>query len=268
MLANSAFPKQIEITVEIPGGQEALTDGTDFKPAHAVNQMKPFPTIQKFLRSKSFRRASLILILIPSSYFLLAAIGLIPVNANFKETEQGVEIFVYSDSVHSEFVFPTKHRLKDWTENFGGDLYKPYHLDLPYVGFGFGDRKFFIETPTWSDFKIATASKAFFLPTEAALKVTYQLTPAPGPNIRKIRISEAEYQSLIDYIENSIAGDQPKPIGNFSHGPNDRFFEANGTYHLFATCNAWVGRGMSQAGIKVGWFTPLPKSTFWYLEKP
>ena len=56
-----------------------------------------------------------------------------------------------------------------------------------------------------------------------------------------------------------------QPIPGSNYGDRDAFFEAVGDYSAVNTCNNWVGRAMQVAGIRVGWFTPLPKTMFLYL---
>jgi uncharacterized protein (TIGR02117 family) len=54
-------------------------------------------------------------------------------------------------------------------------------------------------------------------------------------------------------------------IDGAAYGSNDAFYEAHGAYHAFNTCNCWVGRGLKAAGVRTGWFTPLPKTVSLYL---
>jgi len=41
--------------------------------------------------------------------------------------------------------------------------------------------------------------------------------------------------------------------------------QARGSYHCLNTCNCWVGRALRSCGVRTGWFTPLPKTVFFYL---
>jgi Protein of unknown function (DUF2459) len=64
---------------------------------------------------------------------------------------------------------------------------------------------------------------------------------------------------------------QPSPGGRFllieggAYGTDDAFYYAHGSYHAFNTCNCWVGRGLKAAGVRTGWFTPLPKTVSLYM---
>lgn len=58
---------------------------------------------------------------------------------------------------------------------------------------------------------------------------------------------------------------EPIVIEDAAFGLNDCFYEAHGTYHCFNTCNCWVGAALRSAGVRCGWFTPLPRSVLVYL---
>ena len=210
---------------------------------------------------------TLIIVLAPLiCYFAIGAIGAwLPENSDFKPTRGGIEIFVYSGNAHSEFILPMKTSEKDWTETFalqgvdGADFGGSSH-----VAIGWGDRKLYTTTPQWSDLEVATAVTAMFLPTESVLHVEAVSAPYATSRSMRTEISQSQYAKLCQFIESTLA--DPKPIEGISFGGRDRFYPAKGNYHLFNTCNNWVGEAMKETGIKVGRFTPLPKTVFWHLE--
>ena len=208
-----------------------------------------------------------ILILVPLvCYFAAGAIGAwIPVNDDFKQTYDGIEVFIYSGNAHSEFILPVKTEEKDWSETFPmQDSAAGTSSARSHVAIGWGDRKLYTQTPQWSDLEISTAATAMFLPTDSVLHVEAVSTPYATARSMRIKISTAQYAKLCQFIESTIAA--PEPIEGISFGDNDRFYPAKGKYHLFNTCNNWVGEAMKETGIKVGRFTPLPKTVFWHLD--
>ena len=87
---------------------------------------------------------------------------------------------------------------------------------------------------------------------------------------RSVKISAAQYQRLIEFIKDGFrrqADGSMILIPNAAYGPNDAFFEAEGRYHCFNTCNCWTGRALQAAGIRTGWYTPLPGTALLYLPK-
>ena len=56
-------------------------------------------------------------------------------------------------------------------------------------------------------------------------------------------------------------------INGYAYSSTDAFFDACGRYHLLNTCNSWAGRALKQAGVRVPWFSPMPKTPMLYIEK-
>ena len=210
---------------------------------------------------------SAILILAPTAcYFAIGVIGAwLPENTDFKPSRDGIEIFIYSGNAHSEFILPMKTPEKDWNETFA--LQNPTGTtsnERSHIAIGWGDRELYTQTPQWSDLEIPTAAAAMFLPTDSVLHVEAVSNPYATSRSMRTEISTQQYSRLCQFIESTMADSEP--IEEVSFGDNDRFYAAKGKYHMFNTCNNWVGEAMKATGIKVGRFTPLPKTVFWHLN--
>lgn len=203
-----------------------------------------------------------ILIIVPLvCYFAIGGIGAwLPENSDFKPTADGVEIFIYSGNAHSEFILPLKTPDKDWTQQFA---IAPESW-TSHIAIGWGDHKLYTQTQQWADLKLATAISAMLVPTDSVLHAELVAEPYNSSRSVATRISSQQYQQLCEYIVATMAEDQP--LEGISFGELDQFIPATGNYHMFNTCNNWVGNGMKAAGIKVGRFTPLPKTVFWHLN--
>ena len=220
----------------------------------------------------SFCKWVLFLILGPVFLYLITAIvgAAWPVNTDFESSSDGVEIFILSGDVHTDLILPITNQQHDWRDNFPADSFSTTRTDFTHVSIGWGARKFYLETPTWSDVEVSTVASVLFTPSESVMHVeTIRFEPVISSSIMSTRISAEQYLKLVDFIEASFAGDdpQPAPIADASYGDNDHFYPAVGDYHLFRTCNCWAGEAMGAAGIKVGKFTPLPKTIFWHLDQ-
>lgn len=124
---------------------------------------------------------------------------------------------------------------------------------------------FFLETPTWQDFRLVTALRSLFTPSESVLHVEYVSAPI-NESYHSIRVSLREYQQVCQFIDESIAkeGDTAVTATTKTYGVNDRFYHSRGSYHLFNTCNQWTGRGLKRAGVRTGLWTPLQQQVrFW-----
>lgn len=73
----------------------------------------------------------------------------------------------------------------------------------------------------------------------------------------------ATYDRLVDAILASATLDPrglPIRVDHPGFSGTDAFFEAQGRFHIFRTCNTWVGAMLRQAGLPFGAWTPLPLS--------
>ena len=171
-------------------------------------------------------------------YVTVLMIGLIPVNRDFQPApENGIEIYVVSNDVHAELILPNQEASR-WHSFLEGSAIEGQLNDAEFLAFGWGDRAFFVDTPTWSDFKSTTALNALFLPSQTAVHVS-ALTNATEiwPNARKVRVSPKQFQAIVGYIKQSFetSADRPEEIIGACYNDNDAFFEGAGNYHFFNT---------------------------------
>lgn len=201
------------------------------------------------------------------AYALIALVGLIPANRNFQPAADGVEVFFVSSAIHADVILPLKTHTMDWRKQFPAECFRGNVQSATHVAIGWGDKGFFLDTPTWADLKASTASKALLLPSETCMHVS--MTSAPLiEDAQSTKISAQQYERLVSFILASFQRDPQQrniQIPEFAYGTNDAFFEAHGTYHCLNTCNSWTGAAMRQAGIKTPWLTPMPKSMFLYM---
>ena len=127
-----------------------------------------------------------------------------------------------------------------------------------YLAFGWGDKGFYLNTPEWSDLKASTALNAAFGLSSSAMHTTFYKIMKEGEACKKIKISAEEYQKMVTYISDSFHRDTYKNVqwisGN-SYGNRDAFYEANGSYNLFYTCNTWANNALKIANQKASLWT-------------
>ena len=221
-------------------------------------------------RWRMFRRVARIVVCLILFYPIINLVGLIPVNNDFKTSPDGVEVFVISNAVHADLVMPIRHDSIDWRERFPAECFVGNTDRATHIAIGWGDKGFFLETPTWADLKLSTAARALLWPSDSCMHVVLTGEDYLGEDARSIVMSMEEYERLVNFIQSSFQVDEDGAniqIEGFAYAKNDAFFEAFGTYHCVNTCNSWVGRGMKSAGIRTPWLTHLPKTVFLYLPK-
>lgn len=200
-------------------------------------------------------------------YVGVLAIGLIPVNNDFLPSRDGVRIYLVSNAVHADLILPVRTEVVDWTSTFSKTRFLGDVSAQTHVALGWGDKGFYLETQTWDDLKVSTAANALFLPSTSCMHVDF-IRPEDYTDKVAITISPEQYAKLVSFIQESFALDSEgkiQQIEGYAYSMTDAFFEARGSYHLFNTCNSWIGRALKQAGVRTPWYSPMPKTPMLYL---
>ena len=188
--------------------------------------------------------------------------GAIPVNAGWRQPERGVEIWVESNGIHTGIVVPKVAAGVDWRP-----LARPEHLADPryaghsHLSFGWGERAFYLETPTWAEVKPATVLGAAFGSRETLVHVDHVPKPRATADVRRLVVTEEQYRRLALVIARTVAPEARVHRGYYQW---DAFYTATGRYSALTTCNAWTGAALAEAGVRVGWWTPFPVTVMWW----
>ena len=197
-------------------------------------------------------------------------LGAIPANPFWREAQQGVVVFVRSNGVHTWIMMPSSNEIVDWRPYApAGHLRDPRYGTGNYVAVGYGNRDFYLNTPTWSDLSPKTAFFAFFGNGATLLHVEHDHDPQPSEDTRRIVLRPDEYRRLADFVRARFRLDsngRTIPVLGRGYGPADMFYEANGGYSFVLTCNEWTGRALRSAGVRTGLWTPLEQSLMWRLD--
>lgn len=175
-----------------------------------------------------------------------------------------IPLFIRSNGVHTDLVMPVKTSLIDWSQQVRFDHTLANDSSYHYVGIGWGDKGFYLDTPTWADLKVSTALKAAFWLSSSAMHATFYRKAElyPGPDCIALHITPTQYAKLIDYIQASFRHDaagQIELIPGHSYGRDDAFYEAHRVYSVFYTCNTWANNGLKISGQKACLWTPMER---------
>ncbi|MCP4521727.1 MAG: TIGR02117 family protein [Cytophagales bacterium] len=210
---------------------------------------------------KGFIYVLLSLVLVVLLYWVTAKLSeYIIVNKSFKEatSQDRVKIFVVSNGVHTDIAVPTNHEVCDWRPLLSDGK----GLNSKYTAFGWGDKGFYLNTPTWSDLTFSTAFHAMFWKSETAMHVTYysSLLNEESSSVKGIWITKEQYEKLTITIKNSFQLKDNKPIlihNQAYKGLPNAFYEAQGSYYFLKTCNEWTRQTLQTTGIKTVWWSPF-----------
>lgn len=109
----------------------------------------------------------------------------IEVSAKDDGEQKEIPIYIYTNGVHTDIVMPVKNELHDWSAKIPFANTTSKKSDYNYVGIGWGDKGFYLDTPTWSDLKFSTAVKAAFWMSESAMHASFYKTMTEAADCKK-----------------------------------------------------------------------------------
>lgn len=178
-------------------------------------------------------------------------------------------VLVLANPIHTDIALPPDPDILARFAFLRGD---GLPIDDPAVGwiaFGWGGRSFYLETPTWGQLKPGPVLRALTLDS-AVMHVTLTGEIDLGqPGALALDLTPAQFDRLMDAVLAGFARDgdgEVLPIEGRSYGPYDRFYEANGWFNAFVGCNVWTASALRAAGLRTGWWNPLPLTLLWSLE--
>lgn len=197
------------------------------------------------------------------------------------------ELYLVNNGYHVEFCLPIAHA-PEWfpravEASFSARFGKSVPAWARYYCIGWGDRTFYPETPYLADLRVESALRSLFLPTRAAVRISFypDLSQVDDDRFTAVPVSPAQVDALYGFVaerslignpdgsgvdgEGAAAGFQPlqefrllpESVPDPAYGES-LFVEASGWYSLLFTCNNWTSSALRAAGIPTGLWTPLP----------
>lgn len=170
------------------------------------------------------------------------------------------EIFILTNGVHTDLVVPIQSPQFDWSKEVPFSNTVSKRTDFKYLALGWGDKGFYLETPTWSQLKPSVAFRAAFWLSKSAMHCTFYDQMKEGKDCKKILITTKQYEDLIRYIRAKFDRDENGKLifipTKAVYGKDDAFYDAKGSYSFLYTCNTWANNGLKAAGQKAALWTP------------
>jgi uncharacterized protein (TIGR02117 family) len=205
------------------------------------------------------------LLYIPALVAVLLVAGTLIPRPLFGDPESGPanrRILVISNPIHTDIAIPLD---PDVLARFDPLRRAGIKANLPgasYLVFGWGSRAFYIETPTWADLKAGPLLSALTLDASVMhVAVAGAIDETQHP-VRGFDVTDAEFERLLDFVEASFQTGPNGPIwiADTAYGELDGFFEANGQFTAILGCNTWTAAALREAGLRTGWWNPLPQT--------
>jgi uncharacterized protein (TIGR02117 family) len=206
--------------------------------------------------------------------YLAAALLLsrLPLNADFHPAPEGVLIGVIDNGVHADLLLPIQAAGVDWRDRFRLAAFPRLGWapsELRFVSVGWGQREFYLATPSWAELRPAVAARALLGLGGTVLHVAYWPALKDSSRIVWTVIPVEAYRRLAAYVAGSLALDgegRTQLVNGAGYGQNDAFFAATGRYGPILTCNEWLSRGLAAAGVRTGLWTPFPGAILEHLR--
>jgi len=189
---------------------------------------------------------------LPLAYLLISLVlGSIPINNAQDQARQTETIYISTNGVHLDIILAKE----DAGDELLNDL--EFETSTQYLAFGWGDKDFYLNTPHWSDLELSIAFKAMFLKSKTLMHVSPFV--AKRGSWTKVSVSKEQLNGLVNYLHMSFRQENNHKIQltNYSYDYQDSFYEANGSYSCFKTCNTWVNMAFKQNGLRACLWTPF-----------
>jgi len=197
------------------------------------------------------------------TYLLTAfTLSIISTNPEHLTCKKEYQIYIASNGVHLDLIVSRQYLTPKLLKT----------LELPawvsHIAFGWGDKEFYINTPTWSDLKFRTTVKALFLDSESAIHITWINQEYQGWTV--VALCDIQLQLLIEYLDETF---KKSPSNNIveieasGYTQYDKFYEAIGSFNGIRTCNNWVNEALKAAKVKTSIWSPFDQGVLYQVKK-
>lgn len=171
-------------------------------------------------------------------------------------------ILVLKNPIHTDIAIPVDDAVR---QRFRFLVDAGIPADSPevrYIVFGWGGRAFYLETPTWSELKAVPVMKALTIDASVMHVDVAGDIAESRPDVAGFDIGEEHFTALLDFIDASFQQGPKGPIlvPDAAYSRFDGFYEAKGHFNALVGCNIWTAAALRTAGLRTGWWNPLPVS--------
>jgi uncharacterized protein (TIGR02117 family) len=191
---------------------------------------------------------------VPLVYFLSGTIGGLLRTGEQPPDSGGVEIALFAGQIHTDILIPATPQVRDRFGFLAGAGMPINHPEVAWISIGWGARDFYTTTGEYSDLSMQPIWRAI-TGDDAVMRVDLAGPLRADLDVTRLRLTPKQFALLLDEVSAGFSADHP--INHPGFNATDRFYPATGRFHLFRTCNAWVGDVLRKAGVRVGIWTPF-----------
>lgn len=225
-------------------------------------------TIQKPILKKVFYY----FIICQISLVILLLIGYFTPVVNCHTTNEKCQfpVCIIDDGMHINIVLLANNNIVDWGKFINiSTIGKDDKGNYKHLTFGWGDRDFYIQTPTLAELNLITAFKALFLPTPSTILVQGFSEIPQNQETKCVEVTQTDYLQLTQFIQKTFqvnSQNEPIRIAN-GHSSNSGFYAANGNYSILKTCNNWVAEALRKANVDTPLWAGLSSAVMLHFQR-
>ena len=170
-------------------------------------------------------------------------------------------LYVSTNGMHVDVVLPVEDLPEDWKTAL--NLLE----GTQYLGVGWGDHGFYLNTPTWAELDWRIALKAILIPSPTLMHLTHHAQRSS--RWYQAPVSTQQMNQLLAFIERSFWQDEAGQwdlLEGKGYGKRDFFYRAQGAYTGLYTCNVWANQALKVAQVKTAVWSPFDWGIIRYLQ--
>jgi len=181
-------------------------------------------------------------------------------------------LYVSGGVMHTDLFVPVQNSAFEWNQVLNlKELSQQPGTNDRYLQFSWGDRIFFMETPSWDQMNWGSALRSLFYWNNSAamlIKGHRTLPQYPDTENRCIRLGREDYRAIMQFITNSLernAQGQPHHLG-YGQDRESSFYAATGRYSIVNTCNSWTAEALRSGNINTPLWGGIAPSILYHLR--
>lgn len=170
-----------------------------------------------------------------------------------------VEVLLVAGPIHYDFLLPATAETRAEFEFAQWAGVRVWDAETEWLVVGWGARDFYTTVGTYWDISPRAIWRAI-AGDGAVLRVSSVGALPPDLPVQRLILSEAQYAALLDAIRDSVPEGAGGPVFLQLAEGGGAFYQAEGPFNLWRTCNVWVAERLAAAGVPIGRWTPAPYS--------
>jgi uncharacterized protein (TIGR02117 family) len=173
-------------------------------------------------------------------------------------------VYLVADTMHVDLVLPVENAAFDWRlvvklETIGRERREDYQ----YLKFGWGDRDFYMNTPSLDKIQLPRLMRTLFAPgNPTAVHINgYAEIPNEANHVTQcVGLTRTQYLNLVAYVRRSFRDGKDGKLDRIQDGfvSAAGFYEGMGYYSIANTCNNWVAGALDAADVTTPLWSGLP----------